>query len=268
MESSSSSSTSSGSSIERSPLKTSEDYSIEKALKSLEQTNPWIQQAIHQAFLAQQTVEQTFDSTIAAARSRFSQIRSTSSAHFHQTLESLKDVKAEYDAHEAKFFAKVKEGALVAASHPFIATGTVTGLGFLALKGPRRFLYYKTLRLFSTEEALLSRADSKVKELKQSFELLKAETAKLEKRASMAEEEMKRGRTKLRYAGNQIRKAVLSADKIEKQARGLKDILADLPSRESSRFNSQIKNLVAEAKQERKVLAKEVTKISNYGISI
>ncbi|XP_021756360.1 uncharacterized protein LOC110721505 [Chenopodium quinoa] len=259
---------SSSPSIENPPLTSSEIYSVEKALKSLELSNPWIQQAIQQAFLVQETVEQSFDSTIAATRSRLSQIRSTSSAHFHQTLESVKDLKAEYDAYEAKFFGKVKEGAFVAASHPFIATGAVTGLGLLALPAPRRFLYYKTLRLFSTEEALISRADEKVKELKQSFERLKAATEKLEKRASQAEEEMQRGRTKLRNAGNQIRKAVNSADKIEKQARGLKDILADLPSRESSRFNSQIKNLVAEAKQERKVLAKEVTKISNYGISI
>ncbi|KNA16120.1 hypothetical protein SOVF_092100 [Spinacia oleracea] len=268
MESVESSSSSSSPTIENPPLTKSEEYSVEKAVKSLEQSNPWIQQAIHQAFLAQDTVQQTFDSTIAATHSRLSQIRSTSSAHFHQTLESVKDLKADYDAYEAKFFSKVKEGVIVAASHPFIAAGAVAGLGVFALKGPRRFLYYRSLRLFSSEEVLLSRADGKLKELKQSFESYKAATEKLEKRASHAEEEMKRGRTKLRQAGYQIRKSVLSADKIEKQGRGLKYILANLPRRQASLFNSQIKNIVAEAKEERKVLAKEVTKISNYGISI
>lgn len=77
------------SSIENPPLTKSDNYSVEKALKSLEQTNPWIQQAIQQAVIAQKTVEQTFDSTISAAHSRFSRFRSTGSAHFQQTIVSI-----------------------------------------------------------------------------------------------------------------------------------------------------------------------------------
>ncbi|XP_057532391.1 RGS1-HXK1-interacting protein 1 [Amaranthus tricolor] len=260
---------SSSPSIKNPPLTATDNFSVEAALKILEkQTNPWLQQTIEQAMIFQTTAEQTFNSAITTTRDRLSQILCSSSAHFQQTLESLKDVKAEYNAYETKFFGKVKEGAFFAGSNPLIATGAVIGLGFMGLKGPRRFLYYRTLRLFSTDEALLSRSNSSVKELMQSFERLKAETRNLEKKVSMAEEEMKRGRTKLRHAGHQIRKAILSANKIEKQARGLKDVLADLPRTDASKFNSQIKSLVAEAKQERKVLAKEVTKISNFGISI
>ncbi|KAF6141647.1 hypothetical protein GIB67_001199 [Kingdonia uniflora] len=59
------------------------------------------------------------------------------------------------------------------------------------------------------------------------------------KRALQAEEDLKRGRTKLKQAGNQIQDVVRSAYKIEGQARGLKDILRELPSREASRFRSQ-----------------------------
>lgn len=224
------------------PLPPSEYYSLEKALKSLEQVNPWIEQAMQQAMEYRHTLQHDFESAIAAAQSRLSHIRSTSSAHFQQTLGYAEDLKAEYAAYEEKFFANVK--------------------------GPRSYLYYRTLRLLSSEEAMLSQADSKVKELRQSFESSKAEAERLEKHASFAEEEMKRGRTKLRDAGVLIRKAVLSSHKIEKQATGLKDILADLPRMEASKFRSQISNIVSEAKREQKVLSKEVTKISNYGISI
>ncbi|XP_074279992.1 RGS1-HXK1-interacting protein 1 [Silene latifolia] len=266
---SSSPSSSSSSSIDKPPSTPPIDYySVQDALKSLEESNPWIEQVFQQAQIAQKSAEQTLDCAIAVSRSRLGEIRSTSSAHFNQTLESLKDVKAQYDAYEAKFFGKVKEGAIIAVSHPLISAGAVAGLGVLALKGPRKFLYFRTLRLFSSEEALISRADTKVKELRQSYEQMKAEAHKLEKIASQAEEEMKRGRTKLRDAGNQIRKAVRSADKIEKQARGLKDVFAELPNKDASVFSSQVSNLVSEAKRERSALSKEVKKISNYGISV
>jgi len=67
----------------------SDHYSIQKAFESLEQSNPWIEQAVQGASLAQKTVEEAFNSAIDATGFRLSQIRSTSSAHFHQTLVSL-----------------------------------------------------------------------------------------------------------------------------------------------------------------------------------
>ncbi|KZV14518.1 hypothetical protein F511_42847 [Dorcoceras hygrometricum] len=51
-------------------------------------------------------------------------------------------------------------------------------------------------------------------------------------------------------------------------ALGLKDVLRELPSREASRFRAQVMNLAKETKRERNTLSKEVTKISNYGISV
>ncbi|KAK9749219.1 hypothetical protein RND81_02G110800 [Saponaria officinalis] len=262
------SSSSSSSSINEAVTTSNNQNSINNALKAIPQSNQLIEQALQQAQIAQITAKQTLDCAISATSSRISEIRSTSSAHFNQTLESLKDVRVQYDDYEAKFFRKIKEGAAVAVSHPLISVGVATGLGIVALKGPRKFLYYKTLRLFSSEEAIIARADAKVKELRQSYEQMKAEADKLQKRASQAEEEMKRGRTKLRYAGDQIRKAIVSADKIEKQARGLKDVIAELPKQDASVFRSQVSNLVTEAKRERNALSKEVTKISNYGISV
>ncbi|KAG8363411.1 hypothetical protein BUALT_Bualt19G0019600 [Buddleja alternifolia] len=182
--------------------------------------------------------------------------------------DSLQDIKSDYTAYEDIVFGKVKEGFLFASSRPLITTGAVLGVGFLGLKKTRQFLYYKSLRLFVSEEALLSRADAKVKELRQTVDILKFESQKLEQRAMKAEEDLIRGRTKLRQAGKQIQSVINSAYKIERQAGGLKDVLRELPSREASRFRTQVTNLAKEAKKERSALSKEVTKISNHGISV
>ncbi|XP_009776946.1 RGS1-HXK1-interacting protein 1 [Nicotiana tabacum] len=229
---------------------------------------PWIDNAVQQAQLAQKTVENTLENAIVVTKSRLDRLLTTSSVHFNQTLDSLQDLKSEYSVYEDLVFGKIREGLLLAASHPLTTTGAVLGVGVLGLKRPRRFLYYSAMRLFVSEEALLSRADAKVKELQKSIDFLKAESAKLENRAVQAEGEMIRGRTKLRQAGKQIRSVIQSAYRIERQAAGLKDVLRELPRREVSRFRSQVSNLASEAKKERNVLTKEVTKISNYGISV
>lgn len=236
--------------------------------QSLEDGNPWIDNAVRQVMIYRKIVEESIDSAIEASRSRLSQTRLTASVHFQQTLDYLQDVKSEYAAYEDAAVGKVKEGIHVAASHPFITAGGAIGLGSFLLKRPRHFLYYSTLRLFASEESLLSRADTKVKELRQSIDRLKAESEKLEKVALVAEDELIRGRTKLRQAGKQIQGVINSAYKIERQAAGLKDIVGELPRREASRFRSQVSNIASEAKRERNALTKEVSKISNYGISV
>ncbi|EPS62058.1 hypothetical protein M569_12732, partial [Genlisea aurea] len=221
-----------------------------------------------QALFAQRTIANTVENTIEATRSRLDRFLTTASIHFDQTAESFQDFKFEYHKYEAVALGKIKESFVVASSHPYLTTGAVLGLGFISLKGTRQYFYYNTLRFFVTEEKLVSRADAKVKQLKQSFDALKLEGEKLEKRALEAEEDLLRGRTKLKQAGKQIQTAINSAYKIERQASGLKDVLKDLPSIESSRFRKQVTNLAKEAKKERNALSKEVTKISNYGISV
>nr|GMC86949.1 RGS1-HXK1-interacting protein 1 [Ipomoea batatas] len=237
-------------------------------LETLAQAAPWIDDALQQARQAQQTIETGIESAIAVTKSRLDRILTTSSAHFNQTLDSLQDVKAEYHVYEDLTFGKIKEGISIAASHPLITIGAFLSLGFLGLKRPRRFLYYKARSIFISEEAMLSKADAKVKELKKSIDFLKAESEKWEKNAVQAEQELIRGKTKLRQAGKQIRSVIRSAYKIERQAAGLKDVLKELPRREASLFRSQVSNLASEAKKERNFLTKEVTKISNHGISV
>ncbi|KAI3416834.1 uncharacterized protein J3R85_015106 [Psidium guajava] len=220
--------------------------------KSIGDATPWIDYAVDQARLLRKRVEDDVESFIEASQTRLSQIRSTSLAHTMQTLammqDTLQEVKSKYDAYEDIFFGKIKEGIEIAASHPILTAGVVTGPGFIVLKRPRRFLYYNTMRLLMTEESMLSRADAKVKEFRKSIDLLKAESEKLERRAQLAEEEMLRGRTKLRQAGKQIQSVIHSAYKIERQAGGLKDVLRELPRREASRFRSQVSFFIVEKK--------------------
>lgn len=61
--------------------------SISHSLHTLEQSaTPWIDYAVEQARVYQKTIEETFESAIEASRSRLSEIRSTSAAHFSQTI--------------------------------------------------------------------------------------------------------------------------------------------------------------------------------------
>ncbi|KEH22363.1 hypothetical protein MTR_7g445370 [Medicago truncatula] len=241
---------------------------------------PFIDYAVGHVLYYQKTFNDAVDSAIDASTSRFSQIRSTSSAHFHQSLDYLDDFKSQYNAYEELLFGKIKEGVLVAASHPVITSGATASMGLLVLKRPRRFLYYNMQRLFVSEESLVSKASEEVKELRQSIDLLKSEVERMEgarfaiafryprKSALHAEEQFLHGRTKLRQAGKQIRNVIQSAYKIERRAGGLKDILGELPKSEASHFRSQVSRIASDVKQEKRSLAKEVSKISNYGISI
>ncbi|CAN6845066.1 unnamed protein product [Brassica oleracea] len=238
------------------------------ATTTVENAASWINETMRQALVYQSTIVETLDSKIDASKSRLAQIRDTSIAHTSQTIDSIREIVSEYNVYEHMVFAKIKDGVNVAASHPLVSGGLAFGVGIFALKKTRRLVYYNAVRMFSTEEALLSRADLRVKELRQSLDRLTAESEKLERVATVAEDELIRGRMKLRQAGKQIRGVVQSAYKIEKQAAGLKDVLKELPTREASRFRSQISNRASEVKQERKALTKEVNKISNYGISV
>ncbi|KAL0711332.1 hypothetical protein Bca4012_018310 [Brassica carinata] len=236
------------------------------ATTTVENAASWIDDAMRQALVYQNTIVETLDSTIDASRARLSQIRDTSIAHTSQTVDSLREIASEYSVYEHMVFAKIKEGVNVAASHPLTSGSLAFGVGIFALKSNSLILpRVQSPMIF--EEALLSRADLRVKELRQSLDRLTAESEKLERVATVAEDELIRGRMKLRQAGKQIRDVVQSAYKIENQAAGLKDVLKELPTREASRFRSQISNRASEIKQERKALTKEVNKISNYGIA-
>ncbi|KAF3577559.1 hypothetical protein DY000_02036008 [Brassica cretica] len=150
------------------------------ATTTVENAASWIDETMRQALVYQSTIVETLDSKIDASKSRLAQIRDTSITHTSQTIDSIREIASEYNVYEHMVFAKIKDGVNVAASHPLVSGGLAFGVGIFALKKTRRFVYYNAVRMFSTEEALLSRADLRVKELRQSLDRLTAESEKLE----------------------------------------------------------------------------------------
>lgn len=74
-------------SSEAMPTSSSSDYSIGSTItKNLGETMPWVEHAVQQAQLYQKAVEEAIDSAVEASKSRLSEIRSTSTAHLHQTI--------------------------------------------------------------------------------------------------------------------------------------------------------------------------------------
>ncbi|PNX97878.1 hypothetical protein L195_g021115, partial [Trifolium pratense] len=147
---------------------------------------PFIDYAVGQALFYQKTIYDAVDSAIDVSTSRFSQIRSTSSAHFQQTLHYLDDFKSQYNTYEDLLFGKIKEGVVVAASHPVITCGATASLGFLVLKslGPWSVLR-QGLRFESSQGhflcwSLISKASAEVIELRKSIDILKSEVEKME----------------------------------------------------------------------------------------
>lgn len=73
-------------SLQEKPILSPSD-SVSHSTETLEQpATPWIDYAIHQSRLYQKTIEETLHSALEASKSRLSEIRSTSSAHFSQTI--------------------------------------------------------------------------------------------------------------------------------------------------------------------------------------
>jgi hypothetical protein len=56
--------------------------------KPVEETAPWIDNAMQQALIYQKNIQDSLDTAIEASKSRFSEITSTSQAHFSQTIVS------------------------------------------------------------------------------------------------------------------------------------------------------------------------------------
>ncbi|XP_057857248.2 RGS1-HXK1-interacting protein 1 isoform X2 [Cryptomeria japonica] len=177
-------------------------------------------------------------------------------------------IRNQYIVYEDAFFRKLKEGLFIARENPTTTFSVAAGLGLLLMRSPRRFLFRHTIGRFQSEESLLANAENKVKDLRQSVELLKNESKKLQERATLAEEELKRGQTKLKHAGNQIQSLVRSVYKTETQASRLMDNLREIPGREALKLRAEVASMASDAKSQRSSLVKQVSKITNHGISV
>ncbi|OEL28376.1 hypothetical protein BAE44_0010605 [Dichanthelium oligosanthes] len=204
--------------------------------------------------------------------------------------EELEWVKMEYSVHEQMVFGKIKEGVVMAITHPGIAAGSATLAGIVLFKRPRSYLIQRVRRMFVSKETLLSGIEAEVNHMRQTVNLVSNESQKLMDRAATAE---KRDISCfIREEGRAIQNELNEISDIEKQALGLKDILDQLPRAHASEFRSevsksacvlgpgskliaeivfhflQISGLASQVKKEKRVLNVALSKIVNYGVPI
>eukprot|EP00252_Welwitschia_mirabilis_P020042 TRINITY_DN4809_c0_g1_i1.p1 TRINITY_DN4809_c0_g1~~TRINITY_DN4809_c0_g1_i1.p1 ORF type:complete len:276 (+),score=58.29 TRINITY_DN4809_c0_g1_i1:86-913(+) len=252
---------------ESSRVHASQEARDKNFVKSSDNT-PWTLYTAEQAQDLKRTVVESTDSALRSARDHVNEFTAISSLHFRSIREYVPKIKEQYRVYEDLFFGKLKEGLLIAGEHPATSSAALIGASLLLMRRPRRFLIRNFIWRFQSEEAVFSNAQNKVNEFKQSVELLKNESKKLQERAILAEEELKRGQKKLKDSGNQIQRVVHSIYKTESQAKGLMEILRDIPGREALRLRADVASMADEAKQERRSMLKQVSKITNYGIPV
>ncbi|KAJ0968340.1 hypothetical protein J5N97_025257 [Dioscorea zingiberensis] len=221
----------------------------------------WLEDAAGQALVLKQDL-------LVAVRAAGCRLLAASSSGVQQTKETVEWIKMEYATREDEMVAKIKEGIAIAAAHPNLSSGIAVGVGLVAFKAPRRFLIHNTRRLFVSEEFLLSQAEAKVNQLRQSVNSVKNDIKKFEERASKAQNEMERGRQTLIETGSKIQRELRYINKIEREALGLKEFISELPGRQVSEYQSQVSGLISKVKQDRNVLGRVISKIANYGISV
>lgn len=174
----------------------------------------------------------------------------------------------QYKAYEDAAVQKVKDGLMVVSEHPAAASGAFIFSGLLLMRGPRKFLWRQTIWRLQSEEAQLNKVDSGLKELGQSVEKLKKESKNMILRASFGEEELQRGRTKIRDAGKEIQRVVKSIYKIESQAADLMDGLRVIPGRDALKLRAEVASMTSDLRQQRRELDRNILKIAEHGVSV
>eukprot|EP00246_Nothoceros_aenigmaticus_P007231 TRINITY_DN20906_c0_g1_i1.p1 TRINITY_DN20906_c0_g1~~TRINITY_DN20906_c0_g1_i1.p1 ORF type:complete len:310 (+),score=40.88 TRINITY_DN20906_c0_g1_i1:160-1089(+) len=217
--------------------------------------------------LARSVVETT-DHAMQSARFQIGTISQASSDHLETAQGFLHTAGGYYKKYEDIFFNHVKDGIRVASDHPTVTGGVLSASALLLMRTPRRLLFRMTIGRFQSEEAMLTNAENKVKEMRQSVDLLKNEGRKLEERAKLAEEEYQRGRSKLKSTGGQLVSLVKNVYKTENGASGLMANLRELPGREAIKLRAEVAAMAAEAKEQRQQLNRTMTRIASHGIPV
>ncbi|EHA8591148.1 hypothetical protein COCNU_scaffold034594G000030 [Cocos nucifera] len=225
----------------------------------------WVEYAVQQALHLKKTLGDATDAAFRAAESSLVHAVSASKSSLQEARGMMEWVKGQYTVGEELVFGKIKEGVVVAASHPNLSLGIAGTAGLVLFK-------------------------TKVNELRQSVNLVKNESKKLEvkdfrlvannilylvfqERALKAEQEMREGRMKLMFViflffkhsfflflpatfffwililttrtvycreeGRGIRNELRYVNKIERKAADLKDVINELPIGEASRYRSE-----------------------------
>lgn len=210
------------------------------------------------------TVQESADSAVRSARS----LQQNSSTHIRTLQDHVLQYTAQYRSYEDLVFNKIKDQITIAREHPTMSAGIAITAGLILMRGPRRFLFRRTLGRFQTEEAQLTKAANNVNHLTISVQLMKKESEKLLERAALAEKEMNYGYTELRNAGGEIKSLAKSAHKVEVQANDVMEVLREIPGREALRLRAEVANMASSLKDKRLAMNKRIMRISELGIRV
>eukprot|EP00475_Leptophrys_vorax_P002874 TRINITY_DN11637_c0_g1_i1.p1 TRINITY_DN11637_c0_g1~~TRINITY_DN11637_c0_g1_i1.p1 ORF type:complete len:256 (-),score=31.45 TRINITY_DN11637_c0_g1_i1:162-887(-) len=234
---------------------------VRKWMATFAEGNEQLQQAQQQASAA-------VKETVAAARDGVVVMEAAASAQLKEAQASLEVARETYSHYEDIFFHHLKMGVIIAAENRVATSAAVATALLFTLRGPRKALYRATFGRFQTPEVLVESAERRLEGLKQSVEVFKNDTKKLEERASMAATEFVSGREKLRAAGAEMRRVAASVRAAERKSQGLREILKDLPARDSVRLRSELALASKEAQQQLHALNKKIVQVARLGIPV
>ncbi|CAF2131498.1 BnaA03g48000D [Brassica napus] len=209
----------------------------------------------------QRTVKESTDSAIRS-------LRENSTSQFRSIQDLIPHALTHYKTYENAFFSKVTEELVNAKEHPAASAGIGLAAGLVLMRGPRRFLFRRTLGRFQSEEAQFLRAEKHVQELNMSVDLMKKESMKLLERSALAEKDMKRGLSELMDSGNNIHRLAKSVHKVECEAAGLMDGLRQIPGREAIKLRAEVASMTSLLRQKRIALNKRIMGMSELGVPV
>ncbi|XP_068661718.1 RGS1-HXK1-interacting protein 1-like [Aristolochia californica] len=195
-------------------------------------------------------------------------LQQNSAIQFHNLQHLIPQLKTHYKTFEDGFVNKVKDELMSAREHPTLACGMAVTVGLLLMRGPRRFLFRHTLGRLQSEEAKYNKTENRIREYGMSVALVKKDGQKLRERALFAEEEMRKGCTKLKNAGDEIQMLLKTIQKFERQAADLMEGLREIPGREAIKLRAEVASMASAAKQQKNALNKRILKIAELGVPV
>ncbi|CAI5458727.1 unnamed protein product [Closterium sp. Yama58-4] len=234
---------------------------VRKVMAMVTEGNEQLQHAQEQASAA-------IRETTAAARQQMAVMEAAASEHLQEAKASFEVAREVYTQYEDVFFHHLKMGVYLVSEHRVASTAALLSALAFILPGPRKMLYRATFGRFQTPEVLVESAERKLESLKQSVEVFKNDTKKLQERAQMAESEFRSGRDKLKAAGAEMQRLAGSVRAAEKKSLGLRELLKDLPARDSVRLRSELAMATREAQRQLHAINKATVHVARLGIPI
>ncbi|CAI7853919.1 unnamed protein product [Closterium sp. NIES-53] len=234
---------------------------VRKVMAMVTEGNEQLQQAQEQASVV-------IRETTAAARQQMAVMEAAASEQLLEAKASLEVAREVYTQYEDVFFHHLKMGVYLASEHRIASSAALLSALAFILPGPRKMLYRATFGRFQTPEVLVESAERKLEGLKQSVEVFKNDTKKLQERAQMAESEFLSGRDKLKAAGAEMQRLAGSVRAAEKKSLGLRELLKDLPARDSVRLRSELAMATRDAQRQLHAINKTTVHVARLGIPI